>query len=86
MIKRDSVRVTHGLLGRVFAWKTVLGRGRTRPNSLIVIAKGGHLFSFGAHVCRVVRLFPLQGWLLIRISMTPSDMGDGLFSECKRRT
>jgi hypothetical protein len=25
-----------------FAWKTVLGRGRTRPDPLTVNAKGGH--------------------------------------------
>jgi hypothetical protein len=25
----------------------------------------------------------LQGWLLIRISMTPSDMGDGLLAVFK---
>jgi hypothetical protein len=28
------------------------------------------------HVRRVVRLFPLQGCILIRISVTPLDMGD----------
>jgi hypothetical protein len=28
------------------------------------------------HGCRVIRLFPLQGWLLILISVTPSEMGD----------
>jgi hypothetical protein len=29
-------------------------------------------------VCRVVRFYPLQGVLLIQISPTPSEMGDGL--------
>jgi hypothetical protein len=29
-----------------------------------------------AHVCRVVRFYLLQGVLLIRISATPSDMGE----------
>jgi hypothetical protein len=28
------------------------------------------------HVCRVVRLFPLQGCILIQISVTPTDMGE----------
>jgi hypothetical protein len=32
----------------------------------------------------VVRFIPLQGRLLIRISVTPSDMGDGLFAVDKR--
>jgi hypothetical protein len=31
---------------------------------------------FVAHVCYVVKSFPLQGVLLIRISATPSDMGE----------
>jgi hypothetical protein len=38
----DSVRATHGLHVEVFTWKTTLGRGRTRPDSLIVNANGGH--------------------------------------------
>jgi hypothetical protein len=29
------------------------------------------------------KFIPLQGWLLIRISTTPSDMGDGLFAVFK---
>jgi hypothetical protein len=41
--------------------------------------------AFVAHVCHVVRLFPLQGCILIRISATPSDMGDGLIAESKHR-
>jgi hypothetical protein len=36
-----------------------------------------------AHVCCVVRFIPLQGCLLIQISMTSSDMGDGLFATPK---
>jgi hypothetical protein len=35
-------------------------------------------------MCRVIRFIPLQGWLLIRISATPSDMSDGLFAAPKR--
>jgi hypothetical protein len=61
MIRRDSVQATHGLHFEVFTWKTTLGHGRTWPDSLIVIAKGGQLFAFVAFVCHVVRLFPLQG-------------------------
>jgi hypothetical protein len=32
--------------------------------------------AFVAHVCRVVRFLPLQGCISIRISTTPSKMGD----------
>jgi hypothetical protein len=38
----DSVQVTHGLPVEVFAWKTALGRDRTRSDSLIVNVNGGH--------------------------------------------
>jgi hypothetical protein len=38
----DSVRATHGLPVEVFTWKMALWRGRTRPDSLIVNANGGH--------------------------------------------
>jgi hypothetical protein len=40
--------------------------------------------AFVAHVCRVVKLLRLQGWLPIRISTTPSKMGDGLIAVSKR--
>jgi hypothetical protein len=33
----------------------------------------------------VVRFIPLQGWLLIRISVALSEMSDGLFAESKLR-
>jgi hypothetical protein len=32
--------------------------------------------AFVAHVCRVVRFLPLQGCISIRISATPSEIGD----------
>jgi hypothetical protein len=38
----DSVRATHRLPIEVFTWKTILGQGRTRPDSLIVNTNGGH--------------------------------------------
>jgi hypothetical protein len=40
--------------------------------------------AFMAHVCCVVRFYPLQGVLLIRISAIPSEMGDGLLAASKR--
>jgi hypothetical protein len=36
-------------------------------------------------VCHMVKVIPLQGWLLIRICATPSDMGNVLFTESKHR-
>jgi hypothetical protein len=39
--------------------------------------------AFVAHMCHVVRLFPLQGVLLIQIYATPSEMGDGLLAASK---
>jgi hypothetical protein len=38
-----------------------------------------------AHVYHVVRFYPLPGVLLIRISTTPSEMGDGLIAVFKHR-
>jgi hypothetical protein len=57
--RRDSVRDTHRLPDEVFAWKTALGRGRTRSDSLIVMVKGGHSCCFrDLHVscCQVISL------------------------------
>jgi hypothetical protein len=58
-VQWDSVWATHGLPIKVLMWKSALGRGRTRPDSLIVIAKGGHSCCLYTHVCRVVKLFSL---------------------------
>jgi hypothetical protein len=84
-VQWDSVRATHGVFAEAYAWKMAVGWGRTRPDFLImlwIVATRGALLTY---VCRVVRFIPLQGWLLIRISVTPSDMGDGLFTKSKRR-
>jgi hypothetical protein len=40
--------------------------------------------AFVAHMCHVVKFYPLQGVLLIRISTAPSEMGDGLLAASKR--
>jgi hypothetical protein len=82
-VQWDSVRATHGVSTEAYAWKTTLGWGRTQHDSLTMpwtVATPGALL---AHVCRVVRFIPLHGWLLIWISVTPSDMGDGLFAAPK---
>jgi hypothetical protein len=34
-VQWDRVRATHGVSTEAYVWKTVLGRGRTRPDSLI---------------------------------------------------
>jgi hypothetical protein len=84
-VQWDSVRATHGVSVEAYAWKKTLEWGRTRPVFFIAswtIATRGAL---QACVCRVVRFIPLQGWLLIQIFTTPSDMGDGLLAESKRR-
>jgi hypothetical protein len=81
----DSVRATHGLSVKVLTWKMALGQGRTRPNSLIVIVKVATHGAFVAHVCCVVRSFPLQGCILIQASVTPSEMGDDMLATFKCR-
>jgi hypothetical protein len=60
MIRRDSVWATHRLPPEVFALKTSLGRGRTWPDSLIVIAKGSHLFAFMATCVVLSGYFPCK--------------------------
>jgi hypothetical protein len=82
-VKWDSVRATHGMSAEAYAWKTALGWGKTRPDFLVtswIVATRGALW---AYVCHVVRFIPLQGWLLIRISVTLLEMSDGLFAAPK---
>jgi hypothetical protein len=74
--RRDSVRVTHGLPDEVFTWKTTLERGRTRPDSLTVIAKGGHSCCLCGSRVLCCQVISVARWLLIRISATPSNMGE----------
>jgi hypothetical protein len=84
-VQWDSVQATHDVSIEVYTWKMTLGWGRTRPGFLVtswIISTHGALW---AYMCRVVRFITLQGWLLIWISATPSDMGDCLFTESKRR-
>jgi hypothetical protein len=72
----DSVRATHGLPGEVLAWKTTLGRGSTRPDSLIVIVKGGHSCCLHGSCVSCCQIISLARCILIRISVTPSEMGE----------
>jgi hypothetical protein len=77
-VHRDSAWATHGGSIEAYAWKTST---RVRWATSWIVATRGTLLTC---VCRVVRFIPLQGWLLIQISMTPSDMGDSLFAVFKR--
>jgi hypothetical protein len=61
-------------------------RARKDPVRLFShVMNGCHSWCLRACMCRVVRFIPLQDSLLIRISVTPSNMGDGLFTAFKRR-
>jgi hypothetical protein len=83
-VKWNSAWATHDVSTKSYVWKTCT---RVRwaliisLTSLWIVATRGAL---QAYVCHVVRFIPLQGWLLIWISVTPSDMGDGLFTVFKR--
>jgi hypothetical protein len=57
----DSVRATHGLPCEVFAWKTTLGYGGPGSTLWLSMQKVATRDACVVHVCRVVRLFPLQG-------------------------
>jgi hypothetical protein len=78
-----TVSSHHGVSAEAYAWKTALGWGRTRPDSLTTSWTVTTCDALQACLCHVVRFIPLQGWLLIRISTTPSNMGDGLFAAPK---
>jgi hypothetical protein len=75
---------THGVSAEADTWKTALGWDRTRPDSLTASWTIGTRGALLARRCRVVGFYPLQGVLLIWISVTPSEMGDGLIVVFKR--
>jgi hypothetical protein len=82
-VKWDIAWVTHSVSAEAYAWKTCT---RVRWALIVSLTSSWIVATRGALrtcVCRVVRFIPLQGWLLIRISTTPSDMGDGLFAVFK---
>jgi hypothetical protein len=55
---------------------TALGRGKTQPDSLIVIAKGGHSSCLHGSCVSSCQVTSLARCILIQISVTPSNMGD----------
>jgi hypothetical protein len=82
-VQWDSAWATHGVSAEACAWKTCT---RVRWALIVSLTASWTVVTRGAlraYVCRVVMFIPLQNWLLIRISATPSDMGDGLFDEFK---
>jgi hypothetical protein len=84
-VQWDSAWATHGVSVEAYAWKMCT---RVRWALIILLTTSWTVAARGALracVCHVVRFIPLQGWLLIWISTTPSDMGDGLFAAPKCR-
>jgi hypothetical protein len=84
-VQWDSAWPTQGVSTKAYAWKTC---PRVRWALIISLTASWIVATHGALqacVCHVVMFIPLQGWLLIQISVTPSDMGDGLFAESKCR-
>jgi hypothetical protein len=83
-VQWDSAWATHGVSAEAYAWKTCT---MVRWALIVFLTASWTVATRGvlrAYVCHVVRFIPLQGWLLIQISPTPSDMGDGLFTAPKR--
>jgi hypothetical protein len=62
-------------------WKTYT-RERWGPNQPYgIVVSGYHMWPVrGCAYVVLVRFIPLQGWLLIQISVTLSDMSDSLFT------
>jgi hypothetical protein len=84
-VHQDSAWATHDVSAETYGWKTCTRVRWTLIVSLItswiIVTRGALL----ACVCRVVKFLPLQDWLLIWISVTPSEMGDSLFAVFKCR-
>jgi hypothetical protein len=63
------------------AWKACTRERWDLDRPYGIVAKGCHTWPVRVHeYVLLVRFIPLQGWLLIWISMTLSDMSDSLFS------
>jgi hypothetical protein len=68
------------------AWKTCTRERWDPDRPYNVVAKGCHTWPVrGRTYVVLVKFIPLQGWLLIRISMTLSDMSDSLFTVATHR-
>jgi hypothetical protein len=62
-------------------WKTCTRERWDLDRSYGIVAKGCHMWSVrGRAYVVLIRFIPLQGWLLIWISATLSDMSDSLIT------
>jgi hypothetical protein len=67
-------------------WKTCTRERWDLDRPYGIVAKGCHMWPVrGRAYVVLVRFIPLQDWLLIRISVTLSDMSDSLFTAPTRR-
>jgi hypothetical protein len=85
-VQWNSACATHGVSTEAYAWKMCTRVRWALTVSLAVLWNVATHGALQAYVSYVFRFIPLQGWLLIWISATPSDMGDCLFAESKRRS
>jgi hypothetical protein len=58
-------------------WKTAIGEVRPGPDSLIVTAKGDHSCCLRGSRVSCCQVISLARCILIQISTTPSNMGEG---------
>jgi hypothetical protein len=72
----DSVWATHGCPSRLSCGRHSIGRGRTWPDSLIVIVKGGHSWCLRGLSVLYCQVISLARCILIWISLTPLAMGE----------
>jgi hypothetical protein len=63
--------------------RRALGKCDTRPDSLIIVTNCDHMWSLGGCTCVMLLGCYLARCTLIQISVTPSDMGDGLIPVSK---
>jgi hypothetical protein len=84
-VQWDSAWATHSVSTKAYVWKTCT---RVRWALIVSLATSWIVATCCALlscVCRVVRFIPLQCWLLIQISVTLSDISDGLFAKSNCR-
>jgi hypothetical protein len=76
---------THRFSSRLSRGRHALGQGRTLPDSLIVIMKGGHSWCLRGSRVSCCQVIYLERCISIRVSVTPSVMDDScsLLSFCR---
>jgi hypothetical protein len=78
-----SVRLWINLFGLRTANRGALGKGAARPDYLIVVTNFGHSWCLRGSRVSCCQVIFLARCILIRISMTPLDMGYGLIPMSK---